>query len=116
MIDQHAAHEKILFEKYLNQIENGSLIVQPLLIPTIVDLTIDDYASYEENDEVFRNAGFTLEEFGGTSLTLKEVPYFLGKLFSSDTTPVTILITKSSSQFTIPSFSGLVSLAPTRHQ
>ncbi|MDS0524526.1 DNA mismatch repair endonuclease MutL [Clostridium sp. SHJSY1] len=80
MIDQHAAHEKILFEKYLKQIENGSLIVQPLLLPTIIDLTIDDYASYEENVDIFKNAGFTLEEFGGNSLTLKEVPYFLGKL------------------------------------
>jgi DNA mismatch repair protein MutL len=80
MIDQHAAHEKILFEKYLKNIEKGSLVVQPLLIPTIIDLTIDDYASYEENVEVFKNAGFTLEDFGGNSLTLKEVPYFLGKL------------------------------------
>ncbi|MBD7911539.1 MULTISPECIES: DNA mismatch repair endonuclease MutL [Clostridium] len=80
MIDQHAAHEKILFEKYLKNIESGSLVVQPLLIPAIIDLTIDDYANYEENAEVFKNAGFTLEEFGGNSITLKEVPYFLGKL------------------------------------
>lgn len=80
MIDQHAAHEKILFEKYLKNIENASLIVQPLLIPTIIDLTIDDYASYEENYDVFKAAGFTLEAFGGNTLSLKEVPYFLGKL------------------------------------
>lgn len=80
MIDQHAAHEKILFERYLKDIERASLIIQPLLIPTIIDLTIDDYACYEENEEVFKNAGFTLESFGGNSLSLKEVPYFLGKL------------------------------------
>ena len=80
MIDQHAAHEKIFFERYLKNIEEGSLIVQPLLIPTIIDLTIDDFAYYEENKEVFKNAGFTLEEFGGNTLSLKEVPYFLGKL------------------------------------
>ncbi|MGG7177643.1 DNA mismatch repair endonuclease MutL [Clostridium paraputrificum] len=80
MIDQHAAHEKILFEKYLKNIEEGSLVVQPLLIPTVIDLTIDDYASYEENEDIFRNAGFNLEEFGGNTLALKEVPYFLGRL------------------------------------
>ncbi|PRR81340.1 DNA mismatch repair endonuclease MutL [Clostridium vincentii] len=80
MIDQHAAHEKILFEKYLKNIENASLIVQPLLIPTIIDLTIDDYANYEENYDVFKTAGFMLEAFGGNTLSLKEVPYFLGKL------------------------------------
>lgn len=80
MIDQHAAHEKILFEKYLNNIENGSIVIQTLLIPTLIDLTIDDYSYYEENVEIFNNAGFTVENFGGNTLSLKEVPYFLGKL------------------------------------
>ena len=80
MIDQHAAHEKIYFEKYLKEIENGDLIIQPLIVPAVIDLTIDDYSYYEENIDVFKEAGFILEEFGGTSLALKEVPYFLGKL------------------------------------
>lgn len=80
MIDQHAAHEKILFEKYLKEIEEGNIIIQPLMVPSIVDLSIDDYSYFEENKEIFKQAGFLLEEFGGTSLSLKEVPYFLGKL------------------------------------
>lgn len=80
LIDQHAAHEKMLFEKYLKNIEEGNIIIQPLLIPTIVDLSVDDFCYYEENAEIFKNAGFTLEEFGGNTLALKEVPYFLGKL------------------------------------
>ena len=80
MIDQHAAHEKILFEKYLKEIENGDIVIQPLMVPTIIDLTIDDYSYYEENIKVFKEAGFVLEEFGGTSLALKEVPYFLGRI------------------------------------
>ena len=80
MIDQHAAHEKILFEKYLKEIESGNIIIQPLMIPSVIDLSIDDYSYFEENKEVFGAAGFLLEEFGGTSLSLKEVPYFLGKL------------------------------------
>ncbi|MBS6600222.1 MAG: DNA mismatch repair endonuclease MutL [Clostridium sp.] len=80
IIDQHAAHEKILFEKYFKNIEEGSIIIQPLLVPEIIDLTLDDFSYYEENKEIFKNAGFTLEEFGGNSLALKEVPYFLGKL------------------------------------
>lgn len=84
MIDQHAAHEKILFEKYLKNIEEDSLIVQPLLLPTLIHLSIDDYAYYEENKEVFSKAGFTLEDFGGNTLSLKEVPYFLGKLDSKE--------------------------------
>ena len=80
MIDQHAAHEKILFEKYLKEIEEGNIIIQPLMVPSVIDLSIDDYSYFEENKEVFKDAGFLLQEFGGNSLSLKEVPYFLGKL------------------------------------
>ena len=80
MIDQHAAHEKILFEKYLKEIEDGNIIIQPLMVPSVIDLSIDDYSYFEENKDVFKDAGFLLEEFGGNSLSLKEVPYFLGKL------------------------------------
>ena len=80
MIDQHAAHEKIYFEKYLRDIECGDIIVQPLMVPCVIDLTCDDYSYFEENKNIFKEAGFILEEFGGTSVALKEVPYFLGKL------------------------------------
>ncbi len=82
LIDQHAAHEKILFEKYMNSIKNGSIVVQPLLIPTIIELTVDELAFYEENSTVFNEAGFKIDYFGGNTLALKEVPYFLGKLDS----------------------------------
>lgn len=80
MIDQHAAHEKILFEKYLKSIEEGDIVVQQLLVPTLIDLTIDDFCYYEENSEVFTIAGFSIENFGGNTIAIKEVPYFLGKL------------------------------------
>lgn len=80
LVDQHAAHEKILFEKYLKQIEEGSIIIQPLLVPTLIDLTIDDYCCYEENIEIFKSSGFNIESFGGNTVAIKEVPYFLGRL------------------------------------
>lgn len=80
IIDQHAAHEKILFEKYLKNIEEGDIVVQQLLVPILIDLTTDDYCYYEENAEIFLNAGFIIENFGGNTISIKEVPYFLGKL------------------------------------
>ena len=80
LIDQHAAHEKILYEKYVNDIENGEIVVQQLLIPCLIDLSLDDYECYKENKEIFINSGFVIEEFGGNTIALKEVPYFLGKL------------------------------------
>lgn len=84
IIDQHAAHEKILYEKYLKDIESNEIIVQQLLIPCIIDLSLDDYECYKENIEVFTNSGFVIEEFGGNTIALKEVPYFLGKLDSKN--------------------------------
>lgn len=82
LIDQHAAHEKILFEKYLKEIEDGNIVIQPLLVPSVIELTTEDYSYFEENIDIFKTAGFTLEEFGDNSLAIKEVPYFLGKLDS----------------------------------
>ena len=80
IIDQHAAHEKILFEKYLKNIEEGDIVVQKILVPILIDLTTDDFCFYEENLDVFSKAGFIIESFGGNTIAIKEVPYFLGKL------------------------------------
>ena len=80
IIDQHVAHEKILFEKYVKDIENNEIVVQRLLIPCIIDLSLDDFECYKENIHVFADSGFVIEEFGGNTIALKEVPYFLGKL------------------------------------
>lgn len=80
MVDQHAAHEKILFERYMKNIKENTLVVQPLLIPVIIDLSLDDFSYYEENKEIFKEAGFLLDYFGETTLNLKEVPYFIGKV------------------------------------
>lgn len=82
IIDQHAAHEKILFEKYRNDIEKKNTIIQPLLIPMVLELSIDDYECYIENKCLFEESGFIIDEFGDNTISLKEVPYFLGKLDS----------------------------------
>ncbi len=80
IIDQHAKNEKIIYEKYIKDIESNDIIVQQLLIPCIIDLSLDDYECYKENISIFTNAGFVIDEFGGNTIAIKEVPYFLGKL------------------------------------
>ena len=79
IFDQHAAHEKINFEKYMEEIKNGHVAAQGLLIPEILDLSMDDHQLYLENKEVLKEAGFLLEEFGDRSVAIREVPIFLGK-------------------------------------
>lgn len=80
LIDQHAAHEKIYFEKYKKSIEDAKIEIQPLALPILLELTLDDFAYFVENKDVFKKAGFKAEEFGDDSVRISEVPYFLGKL------------------------------------
>ncbi len=77
LIDQHAAHEKINFERYMDELMRHELAVQPMLIPQVLELTVDDYAVWLDNAEVFGSAGFAIEEFGERSLNIREVPLFL---------------------------------------
>lgn len=80
IIDQHAAHEKALFEKYKKDIEQGSIAVQLLITPIVVELSTEDYFYFIENKEIFDNTGFVIETFGDNTITVREVPYILGKL------------------------------------
>lgn len=79
LIDQHAAHEKILFEKYRKNIGNFNVVSQILAVPIIIPLTFDEYAIYKDNEEIFLNAGFMVESFGENDVLVREVPVFLGK-------------------------------------
>ncbi len=79
LIDQHAAHEKVLFEKFKKDIINSEVVSQILLVPTVMELSIDDYAYYVENESVFSDTGFNIIEFGENTISIKEVPIILGK-------------------------------------
>ena len=79
LIDQHAAHEKVLFEKYKDEIKNSEVVSQILLVPTVIELNPDDYSYYIENEVVFNNSGFEIIEFGDNTISIKEVPIILGK-------------------------------------
>lgn len=79
LIDQHAAHEKILFEKYKREIKNAEVLSQFLVTPTVIELNQEDYAYYIENEKVFESTGFHIIEFGENTISIREVPIILGK-------------------------------------
>ena len=83
IFDQHAAHEKINFEKYMREIKEGDVASQGLLIPEIMDLNVDDYELYLHHKDVLKAAGFVIEDFGDRSVSIREVPLFLGKVQAS---------------------------------
>lgn len=74
LIDQHAAHERVLFEKLQDQYAAGTMPVQDLLIPVQTELGHADAALLGDHLADLRTIGFHVEEFGGGSFMIKAVP------------------------------------------
>lgn len=69
----------MLFEKFKSEIEKGYVISQILLSPVVIELSEDEFNIYEENKDIFKNSGFSVETFGECTINIKEVPLILGK-------------------------------------
>ena len=74
IIDQHAAHERLLFEQFKESYYSTDRNVQMLLIPDLVELTQKEKTLVMENIQMFEKAGFILEEFGETTIKISGVP------------------------------------------
>lgn len=74
IIDQHAAHEKVKFERFMKQYHEKSLVTQNLMPPIIVSLTGQEETAYKEYASVFAELGFEVEPFGGSEYALRSVP------------------------------------------
>ena len=74
IIDQHAAHEKVKFERFMKQYHEKSLVTQNLMPPIIVSLTGQEETAYKECAYVFAELGFEVEPFGGSEYALRSVP------------------------------------------
>lgn len=80
LIDQHAAHEKILYEKYMKEIKNEDVAVQVLLSGIVIELSYEEFVLYQENKNIFKDSGFKIELFGDNTIKISEAPIFLGKV------------------------------------
>jgi DNA mismatch repair protein MutL len=74
MVDQHAAQERVLFEKYLAEIEEGRVAVQRLMLPMTVTLPASAAAAALARKARLKAAGFEVEPFGKTALHVTAVP------------------------------------------
>lgn len=73
LIDQHAAHERIVFEQLKQQYRESEVEIQQLLFPVVLDFDFKDAAVVEENLSLLQQLGFDLDPFGGRSFALKGV-------------------------------------------
>ncbi|MCT4585441.1 MAG: DNA mismatch repair endonuclease MutL [Peptostreptococcaceae bacterium] len=78
LIDQHAAHERILYEKYLEEFKNKKLQTQMLLDPIVLDINFDDMIKIKNNLDLFKTLGFEIEIFGQKNIIIRGVPNIFG--------------------------------------
>ena len=74
LIDQHSAHERVLFEQFMRVLECGDAASQRLLFPMTLHLAPDESDAFEANRDVFERLGFEIEGFGGHTLLVRSVP------------------------------------------
>lgn len=74
IIDQHAAHERVMYEKILKRVKEGINSKQMLMMPEIVEVKHNEIDMVNKNRDMFDKAGFELEEFGGNSFKISAVP------------------------------------------
>ena len=77
LVDQHAAHERILYERLKNQVEAGAPPTQALLVPAVVEVSEKDVATAGEQAEALTALGFEVSTGGPRQLTLRAVPALL---------------------------------------
>ena len=78
LMDPHAAHERVLYERFMHEIISNDVKSQGLLVPEHVDLSPQDLKNVQHNLDLLRDMGFGISEFGGDSVLVDALPSCLG--------------------------------------
>lgn len=79
IIDQHAAHERMNFEKLKSERDKGTPVSQTLLTPITLSFNHTEYSEILENIDIFRELGFEIEDFGDNSFIIRSAPCLTDK-------------------------------------
>ena len=77
VVDMHAAHERIVYEKLKILHQEGELATQPLLMPLTINVSQQEAALADQHQELFAKFGFQIERFGNESIVIREIPSLL---------------------------------------
>ncbi len=80
IVDQHAAHERLVYERLKRQMAESGITAQALLIPEIVDLSASDATRLLDAAAELAALGLTIEPFGGNAIAVRETPAILGNI------------------------------------
>jgi DNA mismatch repair protein MutL len=78
IVDQHAAHERLVYERMKRELANGRIATQPLLIPEVVELEPTDVERVSERSHELAELGLVIEAFGPDAVLVREAPALLG--------------------------------------
>ena len=78
MIDQHAAHERVFYERFLSQYKTEEKNIQQIMVPLLIDVPVSLKSRGDELEQMFARAGFEAEEFGPGTYRLTGIPSFMG--------------------------------------
>ena len=95
-IDQHVASERVLYERYVNQLNENGIPTQGLLLPVTIELSPAQLSVFKEHTELLEKVGFDIELFGGQTILVRTVPSTLPNKLIAQT--VTELIDKLSDE------------------
>lgn len=84
MIDQHAANERINYEKIVRELQNEKIVKYDLLLPIKLTFTQAEAILIEEKTEVINSLGIEFESFGGTSFIVRSVPLWINQTIAND--------------------------------
>ncbi len=79
IIDQHTAHERILFEENITKVDNSSIEGQAMLFPVQIELDPQQFVLFEESAEMLNKSGFDVSPFGGRTVNINAIPAILKK-------------------------------------
>ncbi|MGH8015344.1 MAG: DNA mismatch repair endonuclease MutL, partial [Candidatus Zixiibacteriota bacterium] len=85
IVDQHTAHERVLFEQMLEKVEKQTINAQNLLFPVQIELDPEQYAVFEESLELLNNSGFGVSAFGGRMVNVEAMPSIMSKKSTENT-------------------------------
>jgi DNA mismatch repair protein MutL len=85
VLDQHAAHERVLYEEAMKNLTLKPASSQQILFPTVLELSPREFQTFEVNKDLIRKLGFEIKSFGGRSILVTAVPTIIknksGELF-----------------------------------
>lgn len=84
IIDQHASHERVLYEKFMQQFYEKNIPVQELLAPEEMEFSPTEMLVLQENKEILERLGFQFEEFGRNTMLLRTIPSVLGRFLDKE--------------------------------